>query len=105
MTDLVITESDVRSFQSKLEQWGADLSDGEGAILQLVLVRAFPDGASAEPEVEGFADQTPHPSGKAKPHDFTFTHLYDKSSPVLHQACHVESLVGIHVTVLGGPSL
>ena len=104
MTDLVITESDVRSFRTKIEQWGSELPDGEGAILQLVLVRAFPDGASAEPEVEGFADQNPHPTGKAQMHDFTFVHHIDKASPVLAQVCHIDSFIGLHVSVLGQPS-
>ncbi|MCU0268238.1 MAG: hypothetical protein MUF83_06270 [Acidimicrobiales bacterium] len=45
-----LTEEDVERFRGKLEAWGAQLDDAERAVLQLVLVRAFP-----EADVEGYA--------------------------------------------------
>jgi len=51
-----ITEDDVNGFRDKLEAWGAALEPGEQAVLNMVLVRAFPpgSGAASEPDVEGF---------------------------------------------------
>lgn len=51
MSDMTITEADVISFREKLDAWGATLTEGERAILQLVAVRAFPESG---PDVEGF---------------------------------------------------
>jgi len=52
MSDGIITEADVNGFRDKLEAWGSALEPGEQAVLNMVLVRAFPPGS--EPEVEGF---------------------------------------------------
>ena len=52
MSAMNVTEADVISFREKLDAWGATLSGGERAILQLVAVRAFPE--EGDPEVEGF---------------------------------------------------
>jgi len=69
MSDLMITEGDVESFRRKLDTWGATLTDAEQAILQMISVRAFPDGRA--PEVEGFMQ------------DLRVTKKYDLSSPTL----------------------
>src|SRR5262245_4871597 len=49
--ELFITEEDVNGFRERLAAWGQELTDGERAILQMVLVRAF----GPEADVEGFA--------------------------------------------------
>jgi hypothetical protein len=53
MSEINITEADVSSFREKLDSWGASLTGGERAILQLVAARAFPH--ETDREVEGFA--------------------------------------------------
>jgi hypothetical protein len=52
MSSGTITEEDVNGFRDKLEAWGSGLEPGEQAVLNMVLVRAFPPGS--EPDVEGF---------------------------------------------------
>jgi hypothetical protein len=103
MTDLMITEQDVSTFRTKLDDWGSGLSDGERAILQLVVVRAFPESTeSSEPEVEGFV--TPRDSasglatGKRMHKPFTLTKQMDVSTPMLRSG-GLDSFVGISFSV------
>lgn len=46
-----VTDENLNSFVSKLNEWGSSLNVGEQALLQVILTRA---GAEA-PDVEGFA--------------------------------------------------
>ena len=93
MSDLMITEGDVDSFRHKLAAWGATLTDAEQAILQMVSVRAFPDGP-ATPDVEGFMQ------------DFRIAKKYEAASPVLAVAFGpgtIEQFVGMSVKVAAMP--
>lgn len=49
MDEVLIDEADVVAFREKLGAWADGLDDADRAILQLIMVRAFP-----ESEVEGF---------------------------------------------------
>ena len=51
----LITEEDVNGFKEQIEQWSQGLSDGERAVLQMVLVRAF----GPEDDVMGFDATAP----------------------------------------------
>jgi hypothetical protein len=88
--ELTISEADVASFRDKLTTWAETLSDGEQAILGLVVDRAFAD----EPEVEGF--------GRVHHSDFHIVKLVDKASPKLfiqsfHQPGTFDALAGVTV--------
>jgi hypothetical protein len=79
----LITETDVDEFREKLDEWSATLNDAERAILQLVLVRAFPE---SEPDVEGFSTRdasTGQASGKRMHNPFRVIKEYGTASPVL----------------------
>jgi len=109
MTDLFITEQDVNSFRGKLDAWGATLADGERAILQLVVVRAFPEaGAESASEVEGFDKGTTNPTGKVKVRDISITKYVDSASPVFFTRQTflphgtVEAFVGVSFSVKEG---
>ncbi len=91
MSDVMITEADVRSFRDKLDAWAATLSDGEQAILAMVAVRAFSDAGSAGDDVEGY-------DGKVHVHDISITKHLDTSSPRLFATADLGSLVGLRVT-------
>ena len=74
----MITEDDVTGFRDKLDAWASTLSAGEQAVLQLVLVRAFPP--SSDDEVEGFDARS---KGRVDHQDFHIVKLMDQSSPLL----------------------
>ncbi len=78
MSTDVITEDDVTGFRDKMDAWASTLSAGEQAVLQLVLVRAFPP--ESDDDVEGFDGKS---SGKVQHQDFHFVKLVDKASPIL----------------------
>ena len=78
MTTDVITEDDVTGFRDKLDEWASTLSAGEQAVLQLVLVRAFPP--SPDDEVEGFEARG---KGRVEHQDFHFVKFVDQASPLL----------------------
>ena len=74
----VITEDDVAGFRDKLDAWASTLSAGERAVLQLVLVRAFPPDVGDD--VEGFDNRA---KGNVQHQEFHFVKLVDKATPVL----------------------
>lgn len=98
MSELMITEEDVRSFRDKLDAWNESLDDGERAILQLVMVRAFPESTAPnewdEPDVVGFRDASSGlASGKRTHKPFVIIKQYDKATPMLVQGT-LETFVG-----------